>query len=61
MNIIDIEQSFVATMIIVAVSLIALVAVLSAWAVQFFASNRQVRVAQHLPVLSYYRGLALGH
>lgn len=61
MDVIDIEQFFTGTMIITAVALIALVAVLTTWVVQFFASNRQVRVAQHLPVIGYYRGLTLGH
>lgn len=61
MIVIDIEQSFTGAVIIVAVALIALVAVLGTWAVQFFASNRQARVARHLPIISYYRGLAFGH
>ena len=61
MNVMNIDQFFTGTMIIVAVALVALIACAGTWSVQFFARNRQERVAQHQPLVTYYRGLALGH
>lgn len=61
MNVVNIDQFFTGTMIIVAVALVALLAFVTTWTVQFFARNHTERVTQHQPLVSYYRGLALGH
>ena len=61
MNVVNIDQFFTGTMIIVAVALAALIACIATWTVQFFARNHTVRVAQHQPLVGYYRGLAVGH
>ncbi|MBC9958155.1 hypothetical protein [Yimella sp. cx-51] len=43
--------------VVLAVSLIAMVAVLGTWTVQFFARNRSERVATRQPMARYYRDL----
>ncbi|GAB3578297.1 hypothetical protein [Calidifontibacter terrae] len=43
--------------VIVAIALVALVAVLATWTVQFFARNRAERLATRQPLVTYYRHL----
>ncbi|TWP33420.1 hypothetical protein [Leekyejoonella antrihumi] len=49
---------FIGTMVITAIALVALVATVGTWTVQFFARNRVQRVRHHEPLVGYYRGLA---
>lgn len=48
---------FIGFSIITAVALVAMVAVLGTWTVQFFARNRKQRVASHQPLVRYYTRL----
>lgn len=43
--------------IITAIALVAMIAVLGTWTVQFFARNRQQRVATRQPLVRYYSNL----
>lgn len=52
---------FVGLSIIVAIALVVTAATAGVWTVQWFAQNRRTRVAQHKPLVSYYRGIAMSH
>lgn len=53
----DITVFFMAFAVITTVAVVALAAILGTWAVQFFATNRRTRLAQHTPFMRYYRDL----
>ena len=52
---------FVGLSIIVAIALVVTAATVGVWSFQYFARNRQVRIAQRQPLFSYYRHAAFSH
>lgn len=46
---------FIGLSIILAIALAVTIATAGVWTVQYFARNRRVRVAQHQPLVTYYR------
>lgn len=53
-----INEVFIGTMIITTIAVLALLATVGTWTVQFFVRNHTRRVAQHQPLVPYYRHLA---
>lgn len=49
---------FIGTMAITAVALVALLATVGTWSVQFFLRNHAIRVRRREPLIGYYRQLA---
>lgn len=52
---------FAGLSIIVALALVVTAATAGVWTVQWFARNRQVRVNERTPLVSYYRQVAFSH
>ncbi|MDE9365583.1 hypothetical protein PZ938_08185 [Luteipulveratus sp. YIM 133132] len=46
---------FIGLSIIVAIALVVTAATAGVWTVQYFARNRKVRIAEHQPLVGYYR------